>query len=94
MSWLLFKWEAGYEVQRTSFCNALKRQATDRVPYCELFVDVAMAEQLLNRSLGTQGTAGRAQEPVQHRAGLKVARFLVLTIHLCPAGARLYQGGG
>ncbi len=64
---------------RERVLNALKRQATDRVPYCELFVDVAMAEKLLNRSLGTQGTAGTMRKnPYSIEQAVDVARFLGL----------------
>ena len=37
---------------------ALHRQETDRIPHCELFVDVTMAEKLLNRKLGAAATGG------------------------------------
>lgn len=37
---------------------ALKLEETDRVPHCELFVDVAMAEMLLNQEFGQAGTGG------------------------------------
>jgi hypothetical protein len=37
---------------------ALRLEATDRVPHCELFVDVAMAEKLLNQKLGQAATGG------------------------------------
>jgi uroporphyrinogen decarboxylase len=64
---------------RERVLNALKRQPTDRVPYCELFVDVSMAEKLLNRSLGTQGTAGTMRKyPYTAEQAIDVARFLGL----------------
>jgi len=37
---------------------ALRLEATDRAPHCELFVDVAMAEKLLNQKLGQAATGG------------------------------------
>ena len=64
---------------RERVLNALQRQPTDRVPYCELFVDVSMAEKLLNRSLGTQGTAGTMRKyPYTAEQAIEVARFLGL----------------
>jgi uroporphyrinogen decarboxylase len=64
---------------RERVLNALRRQPTDRVPYCELFVDVSMAERLLNRPLGTQGTAGTMRKyPYTAEQAIEVARFLGL----------------
>jgi uroporphyrinogen-III decarboxylase len=37
---------------------ALRLEETDRVPHCELFVDVAMAEKLLNQQMGQAATGG------------------------------------
>lgn len=64
---------------RERVLTALRRQPVDRVPYCELFVDVAMAEKLLGRSLGIQGTAGTMRTyPYTAEQSIEIARVLGL----------------
>ncbi|UCF92659.1 MAG: hypothetical protein JSW39_00445 [Desulfobacterales bacterium] len=56
---------------------ALGRQETDRIPHCELFVDVAMAEKLLGWKLSGGATGGSvAKNPYTADQAKAVADFL------------------
>lgn len=56
---------------------ALNRQETDRVPHCELFVDVAMASQLLGWKNAGAATGGSVRKnPYTPEQAKAVAKFL------------------
>ncbi|NQU13876.1 MAG: hypothetical protein HQ561_07000 [Desulfobacteraceae bacterium] len=56
---------------------ALRREVPDRVPHCEVFVDVVMAETLLNRKIGGGATGGSLRKnPYDAEQAKAVASFL------------------
>ena len=56
---------------------ALRREEPDRVPHCELFVDVAMSETLLKTKIGEGGTGGSVRRnPYTVEQAKAVAEFL------------------
>ena len=62
---------------RERVLTALRLAETDRVPHCELFVDVAMAEKLLNQKLGSTATGGSVRSnPYTAEQAKAVARKL------------------
>lgn len=56
---------------------ALRREEPDRVPHCELFVDVTMAEKLLGCKIGGEATGGSVRKnPYTAEQAKAVASFL------------------